>query len=76
VPLYEYECLNCKAQFEKLVFNSQTEVLCSACGSPRVAQKLSVFAVGSSQGTAKTAPDAGPCGNCEAAQRGLCGGAS
>ena len=72
VPLYEYECQECRSRFEKLVFNKETEIVCSACGSPKISQQLSTFAVvGSPQGG--SAPEAGPCGNCSSAQRGICG---
>jgi putative FmdB family regulatory protein len=72
VPLYEYECLECKARFEKLIYNKETEVVCASCGSPKINQLLSVFAVGGSPQGA-SAPEASPCGNCSAAQRGMCG---
>jgi putative FmdB family regulatory protein len=72
VPLYEYECQECRTRFEKLVFNKEAEVICAKCGSSKLTQLLSTFAVGGSpQGAA--APEAGPCGNCSAAQRGMCG---
>jgi putative FmdB family regulatory protein len=70
VPLYEYECRSCNARFEKLVFNSQTEVVCRECGATNVVQLLSTFAVGTP--TAKASAEAGPCGSCGAAQRGMC----
>ncbi len=71
MPLYEYECAECKAKFEKLVYNFQAEVACAECGSPKVTQLLSVFAVGAS--SSNSVPEPGPCGSCGAAQRGLCG---
>jgi putative FmdB family regulatory protein len=71
VPLYEYECRSCKAQFEQLVFNNETQVVCRECGAANVVQLLSTFAVGGS--SAKTPADPGPCGSCGAAQRGMCG---
>jgi putative FmdB family regulatory protein len=71
VPLYEYLCRNCHTQFEKLVFNSQSEVVCKNCGSPDITQLLSTFAVGS--GSGRSVPQEGPCSTCGAAQRGECG---
>ncbi len=72
MPLYEYECLDCRSRFEKLIYSKEVEVLCPGCGSTKISQLLSVFAVGSSPQGAQ-APDPGPCGNCSAAQRGMCG---
>jgi putative FmdB family regulatory protein len=71
VPLYEYECRDCRARFEKLVFNRDTEIRCSTCGGDQVNQLLSVFSV---SGKSESAPvEQGPCGSCGAAQRGMCG---
>ncbi len=70
MPLYEYECRNCNARFEKLVYNNATEVVCRECGATNVVQLLSTFAVGGSTG--KLPAESGPCGSCGAAQRGLC----
>jgi putative FmdB family regulatory protein len=70
VPLFEYECRDCHSRFEKLVFNRDTEIRCSRCGSVEVSQLLSVFAV--SGGTEQPRPEPGPCGNCSPAQRGMC----
>ncbi len=70
MPLYEYECKSCKAKFEQLVFNKNTEVTCRKCGSPNIAQLLSVFAVAASSDRSEVEP--GPCGACGAAQRGTC----
>ncbi len=71
MPLFEYECKDCKARFEQLVFNSTTRVVCRECGSAKLVQLLSTFAVAG--GSDRTAPESGPCGACGAAQRGMCG---
>jgi putative FmdB family regulatory protein len=42
VPIYEYRCLACGQDFEKLVFG-QPRVTCPGCASPEVARQLSVF---------------------------------
>lgn len=42
MPIYEYVCLKCEQEFEKLVF-STTKVDCPKCGSGDVKKKLSVF---------------------------------
>ena len=70
MPLYEYECRNCKARFERLVFSDKVEVTCQKCGSTDLSQLLSTFAV--STGPGKPA-EPGPCGACGAARRGMCG---
>lgn len=71
MPLFEYECLECKTRFEQLIYNKKTEVTCRSCGSTRVTQLLSTFAVAGTSDRAT--PDLGPCGACGAAQRGACG---
>ena len=42
MPIYEYHCLRCGGEFEKLVFGQPT-VECPGCRSLDVARDLSVF---------------------------------
>ena len=42
MPIYEYTCLTCDREFEKLV-NGTTAVACPACGAERVMKRLSLF---------------------------------
>jgi putative FmdB family regulatory protein len=71
MPLFEYECENCKTRFEQLVFNHESEIVCRNCGSSKVTQLLSVFSVAATQ--EKCAPESGPCTSCSSTQRGICG---
>jgi putative FmdB family regulatory protein len=76
VPLYEYACPGCGANFEKLVRRFGDEVACPACASTEVEKQLSVFAVATASpsppfagcGAAACSPEAGGCG------AGACGG--
>ena len=70
MPLFEYQCRECDARFEVLVFRRDEKATCKKCGSRKVSQLLSTFAVA---GTTDKAPESGPCGSCGAAQRGMCG---
>ena len=51
MPIYEYACADCEAEFEKLIMGSQGKngdgqaVTCSSCDSTSVAKKFSSFAV-------------------------------
>ena len=72
MPIYEYRCDECGAQFEELTSSSnKAKVTCQKCSSKRVTRLLSTFAVGAQ--SAPAAPEPGPCGACSAAQRGMCG---
>jgi len=42
VPIYEYQCLACGEEFEKLVFG-QARVACPACASGDIVREMSVF---------------------------------
>jgi putative FmdB family regulatory protein len=68
VPIYEYTCLACEREFEKLVQGAAT-VACPACGADRVMRRLSLF-------RARTAVSAGPASGGGAAPMGggCCGG--
>jgi putative FmdB family regulatory protein len=52
MPIYEYICDDCQAEFEKLVLNKQQEIACPKCASKKATIQLSVFATssGSSNG--------------------------
>lgn len=71
MPLFEYECLDCRSRFEQLVFNDQSAIVCRNCGSAKVTRLLSVFSVAA--GGEKCAAESGSCASCSSAQRGMCG---
>lgn len=45
MPIYEYQCAECDAVFERLVLRPQpaTQMPCPQCGSPRTAKVFSTF---------------------------------
>lgn len=73
MPIYEYHCRDCGAEFEELLLSTTRDaaVRCRGCDSRRVTRLLSAFAVSSSADSAVS--ETGPCGACGAAQRGMCG---
>jgi len=72
MPIFEYRCQDCGAQFERIVTSSSGSVLCGKCESPNVNKLISVFAV--AKGSHSTpAFDAEPCRTCGARERGRCG---
>jgi putative FmdB family regulatory protein len=46
MPLFEFECLQCRGQFEVLV-RANTDTACPSCGSKDLQKLLSMFAVDS-----------------------------
>ena len=48
MPIYEYHCNACGADFEKLVFGSCPVVACEKCGSQKTEKLLSRFGMGRS----------------------------
>ena len=65
MPIHEYLCQDCGAQFEQLVRASDTPE-CPRCHSVALEKKLSVFASPGSGAESKL-PEmaaAGPCGSC------------
>jgi putative FmdB family regulatory protein len=74
MPIYEYECRECRASFE-LLMRSDTKVACPSCESDRVVRKLSLFAAHVARhAEAVPACATGECG-CEQGRcgSGLCG---
>jgi putative FmdB family regulatory protein len=59
MPIYEYICDECKAEYEKLVLAKGERVSCPKCGSGRKTLRLSTFAAHSGNGGAGSARDRG-----------------
>jgi putative FmdB family regulatory protein len=59
MPLFEFECLKCSAEFEMLVqkASQKKEVKCPKCTSQELEERISCFASGS--GSANCAPSGG-----------------
>ncbi len=69
MPIFEYRCRDCGAQFEKILNAGAPAVRCASCESPNVEKLLSLFAVA---GSAPADAEPGPC-PCGAPRRGMCG---
>jgi putative FmdB family regulatory protein len=54
MPIYEYVCDDCQAQFEKIVINRQQEVSCPKCSSQKATIQLSVFSSATAGGSSKS----------------------
>jgi putative FmdB family regulatory protein len=67
MPIYEYACLACGAEFEKFV-QTPAAVACPSCESARVSRRLSLVGVRTG-GRADASPSAAPMGG-----GGCCGG--
>lgn len=54
MPIYEYQCEDCKKVFESIVMGSDPEPpVCDKCGSRRVARRMSAAnTIGGSSGAA------------------------
>jgi putative FmdB family regulatory protein len=62
MPIFEYHCLVCNHDFEKLVMTSTVEVECTNCGSGLLEKKFSSF--GSKVGAREPASGSGGGGGC------------
>ena len=64
MPIYEYACADCGAEFEELVVGSE-QPACPRCASARAERRVSVFAA-RTEGVAPDLPPAGAggCGTC------------
>jgi putative FmdB family regulatory protein len=52
MPIFEYQCSDCEAKFEKIVLSQSTDVQCPDCSSAHIEKLLSSFAV--STGSTRT----------------------
>ncbi len=65
MPIYEYRCQKCETQFEQLIRDSEALLLrCPRCGAQEVNRLLSVFATGTSAGSAAAPADLPTGGHC------------
>ncbi len=71
MPIYEYSCSKCKAEFEELVFGQDPKIKCPECGSAKVSKQMSAFAhkcdgnfVSSSGGSSCSGCTSGSCSSC------------
>jgi putative FmdB family regulatory protein len=72
MPIYEYHCLVCNRDFEKLVMTStaETAVVCTNCGSELLEKKFSLFGSKVGERASPFAPSGGEgggscgCGSC------------
>ena len=74
MPIFEYECKECKSQFELLV-RSDTHIACPRCDSERLVKRLSLFSAQTKRpAEAVPACHTGECG-CDLGRcgSGLCG---
>lgn len=69
MPIYEFVCRKCEADFEELVRSSAEKVVCPKCGSKRVARAMSTFS--SSSGGKYRHSSGDSCGSCA---KGSCSG--
>jgi len=65
MPIYEYICDDCQAEFEKIVINKQQEIACPKCASKKATIQLSVFSSATAGGSSKSfTPQSSGGGGC------------
>ena len=71
MPIYEYVCDDCGAEYERIVLNARTKVACPKCESTKNTIQLSVFAAHGNGTKASGGSSSGP----SSSGGGCCGGA-
>ena len=62
MPLYEFQCEQCKKRFEALVrLGREAEVVCASCGSSKVKKLLSAFGIGGGSSRLKESSGCSSC---------------
>ena len=60
MPIYEYRCRQCGAEFQKLVYGPAA-VVCPSCQSPEVRRTPSLFGIRGGSGTVASEGGGGAC---------------
>ncbi|PIE36066.1 FmdB family transcriptional regulator [candidate division KSB3 bacterium] len=63
MPIFEYTCVQCGNEFEKLITNRSVPVDCPACQGHDVKKKFSVFGM-KSGGNFVSSSGSSSCGSC------------
>jgi putative FmdB family regulatory protein len=58
MPIYEYHCEDCGAEYEKIVLSKAQEIACPKCKSTKNKLQLSVFATSSGSGNGSSSKSA------------------
>ncbi len=80
MPIYEFECLKCKSQFEEVVLGGVEDVRCPQCDSPQVKKLLSTgsfvtggpIVMGKPGSNAITTRGTSPCASCRGGNCATC----
>ncbi len=64
MPIYEYQCEDCKDQFEILTTSSTSseKIICSKCKSTNVKKIISAAVIGRNNGSPLSPPNQSGCG--------------
>lgn len=63
MPIYEYRCLGCQAEFEQIVFGAEGQVECPSCKGKNVKRLMSAAAFKCNGNFVSTASSGG-CSGC------------
>ncbi|PIE62033.1 MAG: transcriptional regulator [Desulfobacterales bacterium] len=63
MPIFEYQCSQCNAEFEKLIFSSDdTQICCPQCQSKKIHKKMSAVSLTGSRECGPTTASGGTGG--------------
>jgi putative FmdB family regulatory protein len=74
MPIYEYICDDCGANYERIVKNDRARVTCPKCESAKHTIKLSVFSAHGNGVKANGGSSSGPSSGSMSGGGGCCGG--
>ncbi|MFQ5647443.1 MAG: zinc ribbon domain-containing protein [bacterium] len=70
MPIFEYKCIDCGLEFEKLVIRSNQVISCPDCQGQKLKKLISAFAFKSGS---HFSGSSGNCGSCATRNCGSCG---
>ncbi|MCP4715284.1 MAG: zinc ribbon domain-containing protein [Deltaproteobacteria bacterium] len=73
MPIYEFHCIKCGAEFEEIVHSNDFSISCPACSATEVKKLMSAFSVKGSSKSAEGASSSGGCAACTSKNCTSCG---
>ncbi|RMF96894.1 MAG: zinc ribbon domain-containing protein [Candidatus Schekmanbacteria bacterium] len=72
MPVYEYECQDCKEEFEYLLLSKDSKIHCPKCNGEHIIKKMSLCGFASGDKFTSSSPGGSACSGCTSTNCSTC----